>query len=348
VERILSYVDAIREATDQQMAEDASVVVFGLDVDDPKAIQGTTRGLAEKYGPERVFGTPLSEEAMTGAAIGMALAGLRPIHIHIRMDFLMLAMNQLVNVAAKSRYMYGGQVQVPMVVRCMIGKSWGQGAQHSQGLHSFFMHVPGLKVVAPTNPYDAKGCLIQAIRENDPVIYVEHRILHFQRGIVPEQLYRIPPGKARVLEEGRDVTVVGISYMLLECLRARRYLETMDVHAEVIDPIWLSPLDIETIVKSVRKTGRLCVVDNGWTTCGASAEIVTRVIERLQGEREVVVHRMGYAPATCPPTPSLEDLYYPNGRTIASAVYDLVKGGRNHWLPEEREELQEMEFRGPF
>ena len=203
MERILSYVDAIREATDQQMEEDASVVVFGLDVDDPKAIQGTTRGLAEKYGPERVFGTPLSEEAMTGAAIGMALAGLRPVHIHIRMDFLMLAMNQLVNVAAKSRYMYGGQVHVPMVVRCMIGKSWGQGAQHSQGLHSFFMHVPGLKVVAPTNPYDAKGCLIQAIRDDDPVIYVEHRILHFQKGIVPEELYRIPPGKARVLEEGR-------------------------------------------------------------------------------------------------------------------------------------------------
>jgi pyruvate/2-oxoglutarate/acetoin dehydrogenase E1 component len=237
---------------------------------------------------------------------------------------------------------------VPMVVRCMIGKSWGQGAQHSQGLHSFFMHVPGLKVVAPTNPYDAKGCLIQAIRDNDPVIYVEHRILHFQRGIVPEQPYRIPPGKARVLEEGRDVTLVGISYMLLECLRARRYLEMMDVHAEVIDPIWLSPLDTETIVKSVRKTGRLCVVDNGWTTCGASAEIVTRVIERLQGERQVIVHRMGYASATCPPTPSLEDLYYPNARTIASAVYDLVKGGRNCWLPKERQELQEIEFRGPF
>jgi pyruvate/2-oxoglutarate/acetoin dehydrogenase E1 component len=133
-----------------------------------------------------------------------------------------------------------------------------------------------------------------------------------------------------------------------ECLRARRYLETMDIHTEVIDPIWLSPLDIETIVKSVRKTGRLCVVDNGWTMCGASAEIVTQVIERLQGEREVAVHRMGYAPATCPPTPSLEDLYYPNARTIASAVYDLVKGGRNSWLPEERKELQEIEFRGPF
>jgi pyruvate/2-oxoglutarate/acetoin dehydrogenase E1 component len=136
--------------------------------------------------------------------------------------------------------------------------------------------------------------------------------------------------------------------MLTECLRARRYLEIMNIQAEVIDPIWLSPLDIETITQSVKKTGRLCVVDNGWTTCGASAEIITRVVERLQGKRNVSVHRMGYAPATCPPTPSLEDLYYPNARTIASAAYDLIKGGRNRWLPEERPELQEMEFRGPF
>src|SRR5213080_2197350 len=196
--RTLSYADAIREATDQEMARDPSVIVFGLDVDDPRAIQGTTRGLMERYGPERVFGTPLSEDAMTGAAVGMALAGLRPIHVHIRMDFLMLAMNQLVNVAAKSRYMYGGSVSVPLVVRAMIGKSWGQGAQHSQGLHSFFMHVPGLKVVAPSTPFDAKGCLSAAVRDDNPVLYVEHRLLHAQKGPVPEEDYQVPPGKARV------------------------------------------------------------------------------------------------------------------------------------------------------
>ena len=348
MERILTYVEALREAADQEMTRDPSVLVFGLDVDDPKAIQGTTRGLPQKYGPERVFGTPLSEDAMTGVAIGMALAGLRPIHVHIRMDFLMLAMNQLVNIAAKTRYMYGGQVQRPMVVRSMIGKSWGQGAQHSQALHALFMHVPGLKVVAPSTPYDAKGCLIEAIRDDNPVMYVEHRLLYFQKGPVPNELYTVPPGRARVAARGDDVTLVGISYMQVECLRARSYLAEVGISAEVIDPIWLNPLDIDTIVDSAQRTGRLCVVDNGWTTCGASAEIVAGVSERLQGIRDIRLRRMGFAPVTCPPTPILEALFYPNARTLAPASYDLVKGGKNEWLPEERHDLQEVEFRGPF
>ena len=344
--RQLSYVDAIREATDQEMQRDPAVILFGLDVDDPKAIQGTTRGLAAKYGAERVFGTPLSEDGMTGAAVGMALAGLRPIHVHIRMDFLMLAMNQLINVAAKSRSMYGGRVSVPMVVRSMIGKSWGQGAQHSQGLYSFFMHVPGLKVVAPTTPYDAKGTLAAAIRDDDPVMYVEHRLLHFQQGPVPEGNYTVEPGKARVTANGDDVTLVGISWMQIECLRAEQYLREVGISAEVIDPIWLAPLDIDTIVESVAKTGRLCVVDNGWTTCGASAEIVSQVVERLQGTRPVAVHRIGFAPVTCPTAPSLEAEFYPDARTIAAAAYGMVRG--DAWLPDKREDFNEVAFRGPF
>jgi pyruvate/2-oxoglutarate/acetoin dehydrogenase E1 component len=348
VERTLSYVEAVREATDQEMEQDPAVLVFGLDVDDPKAIQGTTRGLLEKYGSSRVFGTPLSEEAMTGAAIGMALAGLRPIHVHIRMDFLMLAMNQLVNVAAKSRYMYGGQVALPLVIRSMIGKSWGQGAQHSQGLYSFFMHVPGLKVAAPTTPYDAKGCLVAAIRDDNPVLYVEHRILHFQKGPVPEASYQVAPGKARITAVGEDVTLVGISQMQVECLRAQLYLEDIGIRAEVIDPIWLSPLDINTITTSVRKTGRLLVVDNAWVCCGAGAEIVAQVTERLQGVRDLRVRRMGFAPVTCPTSPALEDLYYPNGRTIAAAARDLVEGTATGWLPNGQLGPQAIVFKGPF
>jgi pyruvate/2-oxoglutarate/acetoin dehydrogenase E1 component/TPP-dependent pyruvate/acetoin dehydrogenase alpha subunit len=347
-QRALSYVEAVREATDQEMARDPAVVLFGLDVDDPKAIQGTTRGLAQKYGPGRVFGTPLSEDAMTGAAVGMALAGLRPIHVHIRMDFLMLAMNQLVNVAAKARYMYGGRVSVPLVVRCMIGKSWGQGAQHSQGLHSFFMHVPGLKVVAPATPYDAKGCLSAAVRDDDPVVYVEHRLLHPQKGPVPEAPYTVPPGKARVTAPGDDVTLVGISSMQGECLRARRYLEEVGLRAEVIDPIWLSPLDVDTIAESVERTGRLLVVDTAWLCCGAAAEVVAQVAERLQGARDLRLRRLGFAPVTCPTTPALEELFYPNARTIAAAARDLVEGAPTGWLPEHRPDLPGVEFKGPF
>jgi pyruvate/2-oxoglutarate/acetoin dehydrogenase E1 component len=330
------------------MARDPAVILFGLDVDDPKAIQGTTRGLAEKYGPERVFGTPLSEDAMTGAAVGMALAGLRPIHVHIRMDFLLLAMNQLVNVAAKTRSMYGGRASVPLVVRSMIGKSWGQGAQHSQGLHSFFMHVPGLKVVAPATPYDAKGCLAAAVRDDDPVIYVEHRLLHFQKGPVPEEPYAVAPGKARVTAAGEDVTLVGLSWMQVECLRAQRYLEEIGLRAEVIDPIWLSPLDLDTIAESAEKTGCLLVVDTAWLPCGAGAEIVAGVAERLQGVRDLRLRRLGFAPTTCPTTPALEEPFYPSARTIAAAARDLVEGRAANWLPAERPDLQSLQFKGPF
>lgn len=184
------------------MDRDPDVFVFGLDVDDPKGIQGSTLGLQQRFGRERVFNTPLSEDAMTGLAIGAAMAGMRPIHVHIRMDFLMLCMNQLINMAAKAHYMYGGQVRVPMVVRSMIGKSWGQGAQHSQGLYSMFMHVPGLKVVAPSNAHDAKGCLIAAIRDDNPTIFVEHRLLYPTEAYTPNDAYTVPFGKARVVAKG--------------------------------------------------------------------------------------------------------------------------------------------------
>src|SRR6266852_7054643 len=197
--RVITYVDALREAVGQEMERDSSVLVFGLDVDDHKGIQGSTRGLMQRFGSSRVFTTPLSEDAMCGVAIGAAMAGLRPIHVHIRMDFLMLAMNQLINIAAKTHYMYGGAYKVPTVVRCIIGKSWGQGAQHSQGLHSMFMHVPGLTVAAPSNAFDAKGCLIAAVRDDNPVIFVEHRLLYNTEAIVPDESFVAEIGKGRLV-----------------------------------------------------------------------------------------------------------------------------------------------------
>lgn len=346
--RILTYAEAIREATEQEMAADVRVILFGLDVDDFKAIYGTTKGLVEKFGAKRVFGTPLSEDAMTGVAIGAALAGLRPIHVHIRMDFVLLAMNQLINIAAKSRYMYGGSVSVPIVVRSIIGRSWGQGAQHSQGLQSLFMHIPGLKVVAPSTPYDAKGCLIASIRDNNPVMFIENRMLHYQKGYVPEPPYTVPLGKARVLTPGDDVTLVGISYMAVECLRAQRHLASVGVEAEVIDPVSLSPLDIDTIVASAQKTGILIVVDSAWTSCGASAEIIAQVTERLGNLKKVRIGRMGFENVPCPTTKKLENLFYPNAQTIAAKAFSMVHDNRRSWIPDQGEAPEVIEFKGPF
>ena len=349
MERTLTYAEAIHEATRQEMARDPRVIVMGLGVDDPKGIYGTTVGLVDEFGPERVFDTPLAEDAMTGAAVGAALAGLRPIHVHQRMDFLLLAMNQLVNIAAKSRYMYAGAASVPLVIRAVIGRSWGQGAQHSQALHSFFMHVPGIKVVAPTTPYDAKGCLIRSIREDDPVVFVEHRLLHkYQEGYVDESSYEVPLGKARILAEGDDLTLVGISHMAVECLRAQRCLKEVGLSAEVIDPVSLSPLDMEAISGSVRKTGRLLVVDNGWITCGAGSEILAQVVERFQGHMDVRVQRMGFESVTCPTTRNLETEFYPNAQKIASGAYALVHDNRESWMPALEEAPEIVQFKGPF
>jgi len=347
MDRIINYGEAIREATDQEMERDPGVINLGIGIDDMRAFYGTLKGLAAKYGEARVFGTPLAEDSMTGVAIGAALGGLRPIHVHERMDFVLLAMNQLVNIAAKSRYMYGGAVSVPMVVRACIGRSWGQGAQHSQALHSYFMHIPGLKVVAPTTPYDAKGCLIAAIRDDNPVIYMEHRLLHRYKGHVPPESYTMPFGKARVLAEGTDVTIIGISFMGVECLRARTHLEAVGIKAEVIDPVSLSPLDMDTILKSVHKTGHLLVVDSGWTCCGAGAEIVARIAEGSDG-KSIRVRRMGFAPVTCPTVKALEDHFYPNARTIAEAAHSVIHGGKKSWKPEGAEAPEISEFKGPF
>jgi acetoin:2,6-dichlorophenolindophenol oxidoreductase subunit beta len=346
--RALTYAAALYEATRQEMERDPSVFVFGLGVDDPKGMYGTTLGLHEIFGRERNFDTPLSEEAMTGVAIGAAMAGMRPIHVHQRMDFLLLCMNQLINIAAKSSYMFAGAVAVPIVVRAIIGRSWGQGAQHSQALHSFFMHIPGLKVVAPSTPHDAKGCLAASVRDNNPVIFMEHRMLYQNSGIVPEEPYTVPFGQARILTGGDDITIVAISHMVVEALRAKHLLDDVGIAAEVIDPVSLAPLDMTTISASVARTGRILVVDNGWTMCGASAEILARLMETQAIDSEFRAARMGYAPTPCPTTKPLESLFYPKATTIAERAYELVKGSVRDWRADAAEAAEIAEFRGPF
>jgi len=348
MERALTYAEAIREATELEMDRESGVIVLGMGVDDPLAIYGTTKGLQERFGRDRVFDTPLSEDGMTGIAIGAALAGLRPIHVHIRMDFMLLAMNQLVNIAAKARYMFGGRASVPIVVRSIVGRSWGQGPQHSQSLHAMLMHVPGLRVVAPSTPFDAKGILTSAIRDNDPVVVMEHRLLHQREGLVPKGEYTVPFGKARLLGEGDDLTIVGISHMTLECVRARTCLADVGISAELLDALSLSPLDTETIAASAEKTGRLLVVDNAWLSCGAGAEIITQVIERLQPRVGVQVQRLGFAPVPCPTTRVLEDEFYPDAQGIASLAHSMVRGPVPAWTPEVDQAAELVEFRGPF
>ncbi len=258
-----------------------------------------------------------------------------------------LAMNQIINIAAKMRYMFGGSVSVPIVIRSMIGKSWGQGPQHSQSLYPLFMNIPGLKIVAPATAYDAKGCLISAIRDNNPVIFIEHRLLYYQKGYVPQKQYLIPFGRARILAKGSDITLVGISQMAIEALRAKKYLEEKGVNAEVIDLLSLSPLDMGTIEASVRKTGKLIVVDNAWMNCAAAAEIITRLAER--GMRKgIMVQRMGFAFSPCPTTPTLEEHFYPNAKRIASCAYRMLLPGRKPWNPSAKLRIEEMEFKGPF
>lgn len=349
--RLIRYVDAIAEACAQEMERDPKVLVFGLDVDDHKSIQGSTAGLVEKFGPDRCFGTPLSEDGMTGLAVGMAMAGYRPVHVHIRMDFMMLAMNQLVNMAAKSHYVYSGQVKVPLVVRTMVGRSWGQGAQHSQALHSMFMHVPGLKVVAPSNAHDAKGCLTAAIRDDSPVIFMEHRLLCNMTSFVSPDAYVTELGKARVMREGKDVTIVAISHMVIESLRASHYLEQAGIEAEIIDPVTLRPLDMDSIIASVKKTGRLLIVDNGWLTCGTTAEIMAQVVERLPdglNGKPIPMARMGFADTPCPTTKPLENLFYPNGKGIAERAYSLIDPKGKIDLPDDHDIKEVDEFKGPF
>ena len=274
--RKITYCQALNEAMTQEMERDSNVFVYGIGVPDHKRVFGSTAGLVEKFGKERCFDTPLCEDSMVGFGLGAALNGMKPINIHIRVDFLLLAMNQLANMVSNFRYVSGGRLKIPLVIRAIIGRGWGQGSQHSKSMYSVFAHIPGLKVVLPTTPKDAKGLLISAIRDNNPVIFIEHRWLYWQEGEVPEEPFVIPLGKANVLQKGRDVTVVATSWMNVEAEKAAEILEKRGVSIEIVDPRTIAPLDDSFIVKSVEKTGYCVVADNDWLHCGFSAEVAAR------------------------------------------------------------------------
>jgi len=322
-ERVIKYFEAIREAQAECLANDPSVYLLGLGVPGPTGIFGTTKGLAEEFGADRVFDMPASEGGMTGVALGTAISGMRPVMVHMRVDFAVLSMETLVNQAAKWHYMYGGKMHAPLTVRMIIGRGWGQGPQHSQSLQAWFAHVPGLKVVMPATPADAKGMLISAVQDDAPVIIFEHRWLFDISGHVPEGYVSTPLEGARVMRLGSDVTLVGLSYMSLENLRASEMMADVGIDAEVIDLRSLTSIDIDTVIASVKKTGRLIVSDTGHTGFGATAEVTALAVERALSAFKKPPVRIGLPPMPTPTTPALADLYYPRAIDIARAALKL-------------------------
>ena len=320
MERIISYYKAINEAICQSMNLDKSVICYGLGVTDPKGIFSTTSGLEACFGKDRVFDMPTSENAMTGIAIGASLNGMRPIMTHQRLDFFLLAMDQLVNNAAKWHYMFGGQSSVPITIRLIIGRGWGQGPTHSQSLHSWFAHIPGLKVVMPSTAYDAKGLLLSAIFDNNPVIFMEHRWLHNFLGDVPEEDYRVPIGKARILKEGNDITIISLSYMTIEALHAIEVLEKNGISSELIDLRTISPIDWETIYSSVKKTGRVIVLDIANETLSVAGEIIARISMELFDYLKIAPKRIALPDLPTPTSPALTKVYYKRAEDIAEMV----------------------------
>lgn len=318
--RTLSYAQAIREAQDCCLARDPNVLLMGLGVPDPKGVFGTTTGLGKAYGSSRVMDIPLSENAVTGIAIGAAITGMRPVLTHQRVDFALVAMEQMVNQAAKWHYMFGGRMKVPLVIRMVIGRGWGQGPQHSQSLQSWFAHIPGLKVVLPATPRDAKGLLIAAIEDDNPVIYLEHRWLHNIKDVVPEGHYSTNLGEARIVRPGRDVTIVATSYMVLEALRAAEILHQEGIDAEIVDPRTLRPLDEASILQSVARTGRLVVADTGWRPFGAAGEIIALVTEQAFDRLKAAPARVCLPDVPTPTAPALAAHFYPRAGHIAAAV----------------------------
>ncbi|PKL35238.1 MAG: alpha-ketoacid dehydrogenase subunit beta [Spirochaetae bacterium HGW-Spirochaetae-1] len=319
-----TYAKAINEALAIALESDPNVICYGLGVDDPKGVFGTTLGLKERFGGERVFDMPTSENAMTGIAIGAALNGIRPVMTHQRLDFFLLAMDQLVNNAAKWHFMFGGKMSVPITIRLILGRGWGQGPTHSQSLHSWFAHVPGLKVVMPTTAHDAKGMLLSSIFDNNPVLFLEHRWLHNIEGDVPEDDYRIPIGKAALMKKGKDLTIISISYMTIEALHVTDLLEKNGINCELIDLRSVSPLDWEAVYCSVKKTGRLIVLDISSAMVSVAGEIVARVSMDLFEYLKCAPARLALPDYPSPTSYGLSKTYYKRAEDIVSEIGKMM------------------------
>jgi len=333
--RKLSYSLAINEALHQMMDSDPSVFLIGQGVKSPWYVGNTAKGLLEKFGPERVIDTPVSENAITGAAVGAALAGMRPVVVHPRVDFMMYAMDPVINEAANWHYMFGGKSSVPVVIWGIINRGGEQAAQHSQSIHALFAHVPGLKVVMPATPYDAKGLMVAAIKDDNPVIYMDDRWLYNLEGGVPRETYSVPIGKGIIRREGKDVTLVATSYMVVESVKAAEELRTEGLEVEVIDLRSVKPLDETVLFDSIKKTGRLVIADGGWKSCGMAAEVSARVSEGIFEYLKAPVVRVTLPDAPAPASRVLEKEYYPDSKKIVDAVKVVLRAK----VPKDRTEI---------
>jgi pyruvate/2-oxoglutarate/acetoin dehydrogenase E1 component len=323
--REITYAEAIREALRQEMTRDESVFLLGEDVGRYGGAFGVSYGLMDEFGEERVRDTPISEAGIMGAATGAALMGMRPVAEIMFMDFTTIAMDQLVNQAAKLRFMFGGKAEVPLVLRTPAGSGTGAAAHHSQSLEAWFVHVPGLKVVMPSTPYDVKGLLLSSIRDNNPVVFVEHKLLYKTKGQVPEEEYTIPLGLAEVKRPGRDLTILATSIMVPRALQAAEALAEEGVEAEVVDPRTLRPLDEETIVGSIVKTGRALIVHEACKTGGVGAEIAATIAESDAFDYlDAPIKRLGGLDIPVPYNRNLERHMVPQVENIIAAARDLV------------------------
>jgi pyruvate/2-oxoglutarate/acetoin dehydrogenase E1 component len=318
--RNLSYSLAINEAFHQAMEQDDSIILIGQGVKSPWYVGNTAQGLLSRFGEERVIDTPVSENAITGAAVGAALAGMRPVVVHPRMDFMLYAFDPIINEAANWHYMNGGNISVPVVFWGIINRGGEQGAQHSQALHAMFAHAPGLKVVMPATAYDAKGLMVAAIRDNNPVVYIDDRWLYNTEEHVPEEIYSIPIGKGLVRKRGKDITIIAISYLVKEAMEAAKILDKEGIDAEVVDPRTIKPLDEILILDSVRKTGRAVIADAGWRTYGAAAEISAVIAENCLSSLKSNIVRVTLPDIPAPASRTLEQVYYPRAAEIVTAV----------------------------
>lgn len=322
--RELTYVEALREALREELMRDERVFIMGEDVGKYGGIFRVTQGLWDEFGDERVMDTPISEAAIVGTAAGAAATGMRPVAELMFMDFITIAMDQLVNQAAKMRYMFGGKASVPMVVRTNIGAGRSSAAQHSQSLQAWVMHVPGLKVVMPADPYDAKGLLKAAIRDNNPVVFLEHKFLYPVKGPVPQEDYTVPLGQAAIKRAGTDVTVIATSLMVQKSLAAAATLAGQGIEVEVIDPRTLVPLDRGTLAESAKKTGRVVVVDEGCKTAGVGAELAATIMEEAFDYLDAPVMRVCAPDAPVPFSPALEKFMTPSEEQIIETIKGMI------------------------